>query len=598
MGNCYFSGYVARYNDYLMRAPFEEEASTPLSQFAERFTSPCIRKWSQRVLAHVIAVTVFPIFVAIDLIYNCIRALIEAIMALDHQTRQNHLLEADRFGKKAEKCALGFVASPCGIVAADFVTRHFVPTPPPRPGILEAGGKFHYAWGTEVYPTEPEHVQQLVQQAIDGGRKVAIAGAHYSQSKNTLPVSNESININMSKLNKVEIHGDKTATVQAGATWKDVQDKANEFGLAVRVMQASNVFSVGGSIGSNCHGWDHQDGALINTIISMTVVDGEGNLREDVPVDDELCQAIIGGHGLFGVVVSVRLKLIENETLVAWGVPVEPDKYADFFYKEILSNDNHVMELYRLSLDPNKLLQSGVACTYSKTTEMHLEQPPSGPTQNLTGEPMGGTRLDRILMHTARTFPCSRKLYWDRESQNIQQEVVITRNEIMRPPIYAAFNSSRADAEWLQEYFVKRKDLGHFLKELGNILMENKVPVLNATVRFVKHDTKSKLAYARDEDRFAIVLFFNQSLAQEEIDRTRAWIRQVIDYLKDECDHGTFYLPYQQFATKEQFQACYPQWQEVLDLKRRYDPNSLFENGLYKQYLEPEAKDDDMEKVG
>ena len=41
-----------------------------------------------------------------------------------------------------------------------------------------------------------------------------------------------------------------------------------------------------------------------------------------------------------------------------------------------------------------------------------------------------------------------------------------------------------------------------------------------------------------------------------EIEHTKNWVKESIDLaLKNK---GTFYLPYQQFATKEQFEKAYP----------------------------------------
>ena len=64
----------------------------------------------------------------------------------------------------------------------------------------------------------------------------------------------------------------KVIRVGAGATWAQIQNEANHLGLAVKVMQASNVFSVGGSLSVNCHGWDHQAGSLVNTVNSIKII--------------------------------------------------------------------------------------------------------------------------------------------------------------------------------------------------------------------------------------------------------------------------------------------------------------------------------------
>ncbi len=70
--------------------------------------------------------------------------------------------------------------------------------------------------------------------------------------------------VDLSKLNTIEVDSNnKTVTLGAGAIWSDVQNILNTHALALKVMQASNVFSVGGSIGTNIHGWDHISGSYL-----------------------------------------------------------------------------------------------------------------------------------------------------------------------------------------------------------------------------------------------------------------------------------------------------------------------------------------------
>jgi tol-pal system protein YbgF len=80
-------------------------------------------------------------------------------------------------------------------------------------------------------------------------------------------------------------------------------------------------------------------------------------------------------------------------------------------------------------------------------------------------------------------------------------------------------------------------------------------------VRFVKKDEYSKFGYAVDGDRFSVVLCFNQSLQQSQIIQTKKWVRAANDLV---IKHGgTFYLPYQQFASQKQFEDLRKQFQAV-----------------------------------
>jgi len=240
--------------------------------------------------------------------------------------------------------------------------------------------------------------------------------------------------------------------------------------------------------------------------------------------------------------------------------------------------------LYRLSLEPGKLLQEGYAQNYGV-------QGPSGvATPNLEEEPENGTTLDRIMMQVARNSSLSRKLYWKLVKRELKQVHIRTRNDIMHPPINAVFaNNTEARKEWLQEYFVPGEKLEEFIGFLGSVLDENKVALMNASVRYVSKDERAKMGYATEGDRFALVLFFSQSLNPEEVKKTEKWVQHVVEWLGD--NEGTFYLPYMHFATTKQFRKCYPQWQEVLEKKNEYDPKCVFHNGLCEDYFVKSMKD-------
>ena len=60
----------------------------------------------------------------------------------------------------------------------------------------------------------------------------------------------------MLPFNKVTYnHDSKTVVIQAGATWKKVQDILTKYNRSIKVMQSDNIFTVGGSISVNVHGW-------------------------------------------------------------------------------------------------------------------------------------------------------------------------------------------------------------------------------------------------------------------------------------------------------------------------------------------------------
>jgi len=561
-----FSERAAVHNDWLIKKGEEKPIIKPVTMLTSRAMS----------------VTVFPLCAALDIALLGAKQVYETPRLLLNKNSQLH---KERYCKNAEalkSASLGLLTAPLGILSPDIVTHHFVPHNKIQMGSVKPYGKLYETHAEVFCPESIEDIQAIIHYASEKRRTVSILGKGMSQGKQAIANEDGNVVINTSKLNHITIDPEqKTAKVGAGTSWKELQQEANKLGLAVKVMQASNVFSIGGSISANCHGWDFQTGCLRNTLLDVTIVDCEGIVSRITP-KDVLFDYIVGGYGAFGVIAEATISLTDNVKMVEHGVEVSPKDYLTYFNQHIRGNDID-MHLYRLSLEPKRLFQSGIAVNYQKVSDEPF-------IANLVDEPEFGSRMDRIKMHTIRRLPWVRNLAWNVVKNGALEERIATRNEIMRPPINPIFNDSHIDTEWLQEYFVKGEDLADFLQFLGRLLEKNNVSVFNASVRYVKCDPNTKLSYARDGERFAIVLFFNQNLSPKEVLKTKGWVREVIDYLI--AHEGTYYLPYQHFATLEQFRACYPDWESIAAQKP-----SLFNNGLYEDYVSAKKEESLFRKV-
>lgn len=535
--SCPCAGAAAASTDWLLTKGSVSPLLKPVSQVTARATS----------------LALFPICSAADLVY--------------HASQQNT--------QGMQRSLMGLMATPAGLLSPDLVTHHFIPATR-KAHLVAPYGKLYQRKAFQFFPENVSEVQALVEEARATGKTIAVMGAGMSQGKQALPSDDWNFVINTSKLNRIVIDPlRKMALVGSGATWCDLQKAANAHGLAVQVMQASNIFSIGGSLSVNCHGWDHRLGSLRHTVLSLTLVDANGQILHLTP-KDELFNYVVGGFGGFGIILEAELALTDNVAMSEEGEEVLPQDYLSYFEGKVLSNPAIEMHLYRLSIDPKNLFKTGIAVNYRR-----LES--GGKVADLVEEPVGGQRSHRVKLHALRRLQWLGKLAWTQEKKLALEKKIATRNVFMRPPIKPILNNSNVDTEWLQEYFVKKEDLVDFLAFLGKILEQNQVPVFNASVRYVVQDSQSKLSYAQEGNRFAIVLFFNQKLNATAVEKTKRWVQQVIDYLA--VRGGTYYLPYQHFATLDQFRACYPNWSQVQAHKLQNDPLGLFENGFYRDYI-------------
>ena len=117
-----------------------------------------------------------------------------------------------------------------------------------------------------LYPSTKEGLLDIVHKAKRENKQISVIGAGFSQGEQTIPYDRNSIAISLKHLNRIEVDKDNgTVTAWAGAIWEKIQIKLNKEGKSVLVKQASDPFSLGGSIGINCHGWAHQEGPLSDT---------------------------------------------------------------------------------------------------------------------------------------------------------------------------------------------------------------------------------------------------------------------------------------------------------------------------------------------
>src|SRR6266540_3316770 len=101
-----------------------------------------------------------------------------------------------------------------------------------------------------------EQLQAVLRDARQRGLKVSVAGSRHSQGGHTYTAGG--VVLNMRTFNRVLAIDTITpaVTVESGATWDEVQRALAPHRLALKVMQSSNIFTVGGTLSANVHGRD------------------------------------------------------------------------------------------------------------------------------------------------------------------------------------------------------------------------------------------------------------------------------------------------------------------------------------------------------
>jgi FAD/FMN-containing dehydrogenase len=437
-----------------------------------------------------------------------------------------------------------------------------------------------------VKVTEEKHIAAALAFARANGLKVSIAAVRHSMGSHAF--DDNALVLDMRGFNAITVdEAGRTVTVQPGAVWHDIQNRLHPR-FAVKAMQSTDIFSVGGSISVNAHGMDHQAGSIGGSIKSLDVLLADGSKVTCSPTENtDLFRHVVGGYGLFGVVTSATLDIVPNAVYHTARAIIPSEQFPDLFANEMAGDKNLGLFYGHLSTAPGNFMKDMVIYRYDKVAD---EAPADmGPL----GEP-GMVGVKRLMMNLAKRGDMFQELKWYMEKEleprfesctvprtaamGQGEACLVSRNNPMHDSVPYLFNDLPEETDILHEYFFPRAVYNEFISGARDILAKSPLPLLNASIRVV-HKEDIALSYATG-DAFSLVLYINQKTTDDGNAKMRALTREMIDHT---LKHGgRFFLPYQLHYTRAQLLASYPELPAFLAKKREYDPTELFTSTFYR----------------
>lgn len=435
--------------------------------------------------------------------------------------------------------------------------------------------------------TNEADISNALQFARERNLKITCAGQQHSMGGHTF--THGGLVLDLRDFKRITLDKEhKKVNVQSGARWWQLQRLLDTEGLSVKSMQSINIFSIGGSLSVNGHGIDPMPGQIAPTVRSMRVMLGDGKIVTASPTENaELFHHVLGGYGLFGVILDVDLDIVNNEMYSRRAVYMDFKEYPAYYRKHIESNPAIGLVFGRLSVSPGSFLRETAVHVYSKTQfDGTLPELNPGRYEN----------LDRFIINFSKTGGMGRWLRWTLEkyvephlhacvtrNQAMSQKdpvCLVSRNEEMYDDMAYLKNRLR-DADILQEYFIPYDRMPEFVDNLRDTVQRNRANLLNVTIRTVHKDSVTAIPYAK-EDMFGFVLYFNVKFNDRENEILEKTTTELIDAA--ERAGGTYYLPYQLFYSREQLRKAYPEVDDFFASKKKYDPIGLFSNKFYEKY--------------
>ena len=417
----------------------------------------------------------------------------------------------------------------------------------------------------------PTTEQEIVDAVLSTTGPVSIGGERYSMGGQI--AYPDSLHLDLRDYDEV-INLDtenKLITVQAGITWKEVQQVIDPHDLSIKVMQDFNNFSVGGSLSVNAHGRFMGTGPIINTVTSIRMILSDGNAYEASPTHHyALFNGAIGGYGGLGVISEVTLELTDNVPIERESEVMGFNTYLQHFYDQVLDDESVVLH--------NAFLY-----------------PPNYEVLRVNS----WRTTDKSLTHNQRLRHYDRAHWWKpamidliarfdllkRIRQNLidplihQQPAVVMRNWESSYDLHEfGFSSAANTTMALREYFVPVRNFEVFVLKLRDVYIRYDVNVLNISIRYTPKDENSMLAWAKD-DVFSFVVSYQQGRDDASIKEVDRWSNELNQAAID--SGGSYYMPFQIQDAPDQFYQAYPKADQFFDLKRWTDPNNRFNNMLW-----------------
>lgn len=422
-----------------------------------------------------------------------------------------------------------------------------------------------------IRPTDSKEIKEAIVSTMGA---ISIGGGKFSMGGQT--AFNDSLHIDMRSFNKV-IHLDikkKEVTVQAGITWRALQEVIDKENLSIKIMQTYANFTVGGSISVNCHGRYIGYGPIVSSVKSMKIMLVSG---EEIVVSRnenyDVFKAVVGGYGGMGVILEATLELVDNIKVERETHLVDVKEYRQFFEKEIAHNKDVIFQngdLYPPYYDKvmnvawkksSKPLTNEERITL-KEEDYWLEQRLVDVVSwGDTGKWLRRTIIDPYIYSS---------------------DAVVWRNKEASYDVKELEPSSREETTYvLNEYFIPVKSFESFIPKMRAIYEKYDVNILNVSLRHALTDKETYLSWAHEEV-FAFVVYYKQETSKEARKNVKEWTKEMTDAILSEG--GTWYLPYQPHASLEQFQKGYPEYQKYFDIKEKLDPHYRLTNKLLDKY--------------
>ncbi|MBW4689146.1 MAG: FAD-binding protein [Komarekiella atlantica HA4396-MV6] len=340
----------------------------------------------------------------------------------------------------------------------------------------------------------------------------------------------------------------RTAKIQGGATAGDLIEAAQQYGLATATGTISSVGMTGLTLGGGYGSLIGAYGLVADNLLSAQVVTADGQLvRANAEEHPDLLWGLRGGGGNFGVVVSLEFRL-HPQTTVLSGMLLYPLEQA----RAVLHRFNEF-----IATAPDELtIQSGFIQTPDGQTVLLLS-----PTY------CGSLEAGEEAIAPLRTFG------------------TVLVDQVQPVTYHALIHGADAFTPKGRHYYLQTQSLKGFQTETIEALIEQGLPLPSPFSMINIHNFHgaasrvgvSETAFALRQDHLMVELIAAWEPQSKDEDRRHIqWAQNISQALAPFAFKGGYISLLDEQEQERVPLAFGSNYERLLDLKRRYDPDDIF----------------------
>lgn len=435
-------------------------------------------------------------------------------------------------------------------------------------------------------PRSFEDVRRVIREAREKGLPIAISGGRHAMGGQQF--AEGAILVDMRDLNWIGPFDNQRGLLEvaSGIQWPALldaldamQDEGGEAWTIAQKQTGADRLTIGGALAANVHGRGLTMRPFIQDVESFLLIDAEAELHRCSRTENpSLFRLAIGGYGLFGIIVSVTLRLVRRQKLERVVRVIETPELVEAFNGRIAEGFLYGDFQFAIDNDSPGFLRRGIFACY-KPTDPEREIPAA---QRALSEDAWRDLLTLAHVDKAECWERYSKhylathgqLYWSHKHQ-LSTYMDDYHRELDRKL------DACPGSEMITELYVPRERLADFMDAAARLLRDKGGDCIYGTIRLIQRDHESFLAWAKGD--FACIIFnLHADHDAASLAHSADLFRALIDLAL--ARGGSYYLTYHRHATREQLLAAYPQFPEFLRLKLAYDPGERFQSEWYRHY--------------